>query len=302
MSPLDDLDTRLLVDLLRDRIRPQKSLGQHFLIDDKVISRAIELSSEFSETLNSTSHVLEIGPGPGSLSLAILRSGAKLTALEIDNQSFKHLNRVFEDLDDKLVIFNQDALIGHWPKDITHIISNLPYQISSPILEKIQNHHSINPISSIVLLVQDEFAERMAMSRGHDTRGPLGMSLWLDFDVRLDRKVPSSSFSPAPNVNSRLVILTPASRDELININRKLFRLLTKHCYTNRRRKIRTSLSKSPRRLNRINGWHKERWISAMKEIFNYPIIGLPDNWLDLRPEDLSPEEWTILTSTISSK
>ena len=128
------------------------------------------------------------------------------------------------------------------------------------------------------------------------------MSLWLDFDVTIDRKVPSNCFSPAPKVNSRLVVLTPASREELVDINRKLFRLITKHCYSNRRRKIRTSLSKSPKRLNRINDWHKKRWNLAMEEILNESIEGLPDDWPDLRPEDLGPIEWALLTSKISSK
>ena len=302
MSLLDDLDTRLLVDLLRDRMKPQKALGQHFLVDDSVITRAIEIVSEKSNSLNSESHVLEIGPGPGSLSLEILKSGAKLTAIEIDMESVLHLNRVFTDLESQLTIIEQDALIGNWPQGLTHIISNLPYQISSPILEKIQNYHLKTPLSCIVLLVQEEFGERMAMNNGYHTRGPLGMSLWLDFDVTIDRKVPSNCFSPAPQVNSRLVVLTPSSREELVDINRKLFRLITKHCYSNRRRKIRTSLSKSPKRLNRINDWHKKRWNLAMEEILNESIEGLPDDWPDLRPEDLGAIEWALLTSKISSK
>ncbi len=301
MSLFHDLNTRLLVDLLRDRIRPQKSLGQHFLVDEKVISRTIELASEYHNPLNKQSNVLEIGPGPGTLTLEILRSGAKLTALEIDNESVSHLKRIFPDLGDRFTLNEQDALIGNWPNNITHIISNLPYQISSPVLEKIQNYHMINPLSIIILLVQDEFAERMAMTRGYDTRGPLGMSLWLDFDVYLDRKVPSNCFSPAPKINSRLVILTPSNRNILSPINRKFFRLITKHCFLNRRKKIRTSLSKSPKRLNRIKGWHKKKWIKTMSNIFNDSIEGMPEDWLDLRPEDLQPKHWAILTDTISS-
>ena len=66
---MDDLDTRLLVDLLRDRIRPSRDLGQHFLIDDSVISRSISLASAESP-LGEDSHVIEIGPGPGSLTLS----------------------------------------------------------------------------------------------------------------------------------------------------------------------------------------------------------------------------------------
>ncbi|MBD51581.1 MAG: ribosomal RNA small subunit methyltransferase A [Euryarchaeota archaeon] len=300
MTQFNDLDARLLVDLLRDRIKPQKSLGQHFLVDENIISRSIEIAREFEKPITSQSHILEIGPGPGSLTLELLRSNARLTALEIDDETVSHLKRVFPNLDDRFVLNKQDALIGNWPSDITHLISNLPYQISSPALEKIQNHHLINPISIIILLVQDEFAERMAMKR-FDTRGPLGMSLWLDFDVYLDRKVPSNCFSPAPGVNSRLVTLLPTMRNKLSIINRKLFRIIVKHCFSNRRRKIRTSLSKPPKRLNRVKGWHKEKWNKTILNVFSRTVDNLPEDWPNLRPEDLEPEHWVILTNTISS-
>ena len=81
MQTLDDLDTRLLVDLLRDRSRPRKSLGQHFLIDDDAIERTIGLAMESDCPLSENSHVLEIGPGPGSLTLALLRSSARVTKI-----------------------------------------------------------------------------------------------------------------------------------------------------------------------------------------------------------------------------
>ena len=83
---MDDLDTRLLVDLLRDRIRPSKELGQHFLIDDSVISKSISLASS-KALLGEDSHVIEIGPGPGSLTLALLRTGTSVTAFEIDEEA-----------------------------------------------------------------------------------------------------------------------------------------------------------------------------------------------------------------------
>ena len=67
MGALEGLDTRLLVDLLRDRVNPSKSLGQHYLVDDEVIERTIRLTEEFQCPLSGGSHVLEVGPGPGSL-------------------------------------------------------------------------------------------------------------------------------------------------------------------------------------------------------------------------------------------
>ena len=129
MTQFNDLDARLLVDLLRDRIKPQKSLGQHFLVDEKIILRSIEIATEFKKPISPQSHILEIGPGPGSLTLELLRSNARLTAFEIDNETVSHLKRVFPNVEDRLVLNNQDALIGNWPSDITHLISNLQHHL-----------------------------------------------------------------------------------------------------------------------------------------------------------------------------
>ena len=147
---LEGLDTRLLVDLLRDRMNPSKALGQHYLVDDEVIERSIRLTEEFDSPLSTDSHVLEVGPGPGSLTLALLRSQSRVTAIEIDKQSVEHLDRVFRESKESLDIEEADAVSERWPEGITHIISNLPYQISSPIVDRITKYHSSEPILSLI--------------------------------------------------------------------------------------------------------------------------------------------------------
>lgn len=288
---MEDLDVRLLVDLLRDRITPNRSLGQHFLLDEAVIQRAVEIASG-NKPINQQSHVLEIGPGPGSLTLELLRTGARVTAIELDEEAISHLNRVFDSEQGRLQVIHGDALQIEWPQDITHIVSNLPYQISSPILEKIQRFHLNNQLQGIALLVQEEFAEKMAMSKGHASRGPLGHSLWLDFVVELDLKVPPHSFSPSPRVHSRLTNMIPIDRDSTASIDSRLYRMVISECFSNRRRKLRTTLKKPPNRLNRISGWHRSRWVTA--------IASIPSETLDLRPENLSSEDWVKLISQIS--
>ena len=288
---MEDLDIRLLVDLLRDRITPNRSLGQHFLLDEAVIKRAVEIASK-NKPINQQSHVLEIGPGPGSLTLELLRTGARVTAIEFDEESISHLNRVFDSQEGRLQVIHGDALQIEWPQDITHIVSNLPYQISSPILEKIQRFHFKNQLQGIALLVQEEFAEKMAMSKGYASRGPLGHSLWLDFVVELDSKVPPHSFSPSPRVHSRLTNLIPIHRDFPESIDSRLYRMVISECFSNRRRKLRTTLKKPPNRLNRISGWHRSRWLTA--------ITSIPGETLDLRPENLSSEDWVTIISQIS--
>ena len=302
MDGLDDLDTRLLVDLLRDHRDPRKSLGQHYLVDDQVIDRTMEIPGEFSEQPSSDSHILEVGPGPGSLTLALLRSHAKVTAIEIDEESVAHLERVFGNREKPLHIKVGDAVRENWPAGITHVISNLPYQISSPIIERITRYNESDGIKLAIILVQEEFAHRMAMSTPPYDIGPLGLSLWLDFDVTLDRKVPPSSFSPAPRVNSRLVVMKPVNREEANGIDKRLFRMITKHCFANRRRKLRNLLSKPPSRISRINGWHKDRWKKASSEILSTDSTILAGDWADMRPENLDPSDWLTIVSELSSK
>jgi len=302
MDGLDDLDTRLLVDLLKDHRDPRKSLGQHYLVDDQVMDRTMEIPGEFSEQLSRDSHILEVGPGPGSLTLAILRSHAKVTAIEIDEESVAHLERVFGNRKKPLHIQAGDAVRENWPSGITHVISNLPYQISSPIIERITRYNESDGIKLAIILVQEEFAHRMAMSTPPYDIGPLGLSLWLDFDVFLDRKVSPSSFSPAPRVNSRLVVMKPVNREEANGIDKRLFRMITKHCFANRRRKLRTLLSKPPSRISRINGWHKDRWQKASSEILSTDSTILACDWADMRPENLDPLDWLTIVSELSSK
>ena len=295
METLDDLDTRLLVDLLRDRAIPQKALGQHFLVDDGAIGRPTALAGENKAPLDEESHVLEIGPGPGSLTLALLRSHARVTAMELDQESVRHLERVFGGRGCKLDIQLSDAVSARWPEGLTHVISNLPYQISSPILERIRDYHSRNPIMAAILLVQEEFADRMAMSSVPYDVGPLGLSLWLDFEVSKDIRVPPNSFIPSPRVNSRFVVLRPIERVETKGLDKQMFRMITKHCFTNRRKKLRNLLSKPPPRISRLNGWHKERWKKAHRSILESGADGLEGGWHDLRPEMLEPAEWVSL-------
>ena len=123
---MEDLDSRMLVDLLRDRINPDRNLGQHFILDENIVSEAVSMSNQIGQEVTKDSHILEIGPGPGSLTLFLLRKGAKVTAFEIDEQAVLHLNRVFETKDDHLSIIHADVLTVDWPEDITCLLYTSP--------------------------------------------------------------------------------------------------------------------------------------------------------------------------------
>ena len=283
-------DARLLVDLLRDRNPVVRELGQHYLVDTSVLNAAIQLAGDISEQ-----HILEIGCGPGSLTHHLLRTGARVSAIEIDEGSLEHMHRHFEEEieSEQLTLFPGDALTVEWPTDIDAIVANIPYQISSPLLERMQREVRTIPA---VLLVQDEFADRMAMAIGPLDRGPLGLSLWLDYDIEMGRGVPPSCFSPQPRVTSRLIRLEPIDRLAALDsgIDRRMFRQITSQCFSDRRRKLRNLLKRAPRRLSRIPGWHRERWQGAIQSLLDHPLM-------EERPDMLEPEDWLGLCTQISS-
>lgn len=283
-------NARLLVDLLRDRHPVVHELGQHYLVDTSVLNAAIELAGDISQQ-----HILEIGCGPGSLTHHLLRAGARVSAIEIDEDSLEHMQRHFEEeiKSEQLTLLAGDALTVKWPNNIDAIVANIPYQISSPLLERMQRDIRTCPA---VLLVQDEFAERMAMALPPLDRGPLGLSLWLDYEIEMNRRVPASCFSPQPRVTSRLIRLEPFDRLDALNseVDRRMFRQVTTQCFGDRRRKLRNLLKRPPRRLSRIPGWHRDRWQGAVDSLRNHPLM-------DERPDMLEPEDWLVLCTEISA-
>lgn len=283
-------DARFLVDLLRDRHPVVHELGQHYLVDTSVLNAAIELAGDISNQ-----HILEIGCGPGSLTHHLLHAGARVSAIEIDEGSLEHMQRHFnEEIEsEQLTLFAGDALTVKWPENIDAIVANIPYQISSPLLERMQREVRAIPA---VLLVQDEFADRMAMSIPPLDRGPLGLSLWLDYDIEIGRRVPPSCFSPQPRVTSRLIRLEPINRLISLNskVDRRMFRQVISQCFSDRRRKLRNLLKRAPRRLSRIPGWHRDRWQGAIHSLQTHPLM-------EERPDMLEPEDWLILCAQITS-
>ncbi|MDG1525434.1 MAG: 16S rRNA (adenine(1518)-N(6)/adenine(1519)-N(6))-dimethyltransferase RsmA [Candidatus Thalassarchaeaceae archaeon] len=282
-------DARFLVDLHRDLHQVNRELGQHYLVDTSVLNASIEMAGDLS-----SKHVLEIGCGPGSLTHHLLRAGARVSAIEIDTGSLEHMQHHFDEEieDDQLNLIEGDALVVEWPKDVDAIVANIPYQISSPLLERMQREVRTIPA---VLLVQEEFAERMVMAIPPLDRGPLGLSLWLDYDMEIGRRVPPSCFSPQPRVTSCLIRLEPIDRLASLNntVDRRMFRQMTSQCFTDRRRKLRNLLKKPPRRLSRIPGWHRDRWQKAIRSLQEHPLM-------DERPDMLEPEDWLEICTLIS--
>ena len=276
---------RRLVDALRAKQPFNKALGQHFLVHDDVLERTVSWAE-----VDVEDHVLEIGPGPGTLTEVLLSKGCKVTAIELDGGACDHLRSVFADAiaEETLTLLEGDALQVSWPADITRVVANIPYQISSPLIDVITRYHrnpKTTPLQDIVMLVQEEFAERVVMEYESDV-GSLGMVVALDFDAELGERVGPHAFSPMPKVHSRLLRMTP--HDEEWPCDRRLLVQMIRTAFEQRRKKLKKTLKKPPRRLGRIPGWHTTRWKRAYASMEHDPR-------LQRRPETLELDEWADL-------
>jgi len=183
-------------------LRPAKSMGQNFVIDGNSCQKIVRAGGVTSNDL-----VLEIGPGLGSLSLAIMQAGAKLVAVEIDNRLSDELSKTLISHNceaDNFEIINKDALVlAELAVSPTKLVANLPYNVSVPVLLHIlEKFPSIN---SGVVMVQSEVAERLAAKPGSKIYGiPSAKAAWWA-DLTLSGTISRSVFWPVPNVDSSLV-------------------------------------------------------------------------------------------------
>lgn len=265
---------------LQARQRNDTSLGQHFLVEEAHLEHITALGGD----LNGR-QVLEIGPGPGTLTAHLLDAGAIVTAIEVDPVAVQHLESAFHEelAQGALSLVQGDALEVEWPEQVDAVVSNIPYQISSPLIDRLEAFRRAKEApETVVLLVQEEFAERLCLATPAD-RGSLGICTALGWNASMDRRVPPGCFVPPPAVMSRVVVLQPKAPPA--GTDQRLVRLVVHQAFDARRKKLRTSLKRPPRRIARVNGWHAERWRRALEVLQD-------DARLHLRPEDLDLEGW----------
>lgn len=232
-------------------LNPSKGLGQNFVIDSNVcqrIVRQVEISKD--------DIVLEIGPGLGSLTLAILEMDAPLIAVEIDKRLADQLPHTVSkhNPNAKLTVINSDALqITTLPENPTVLVANLPYNVSVPVLLNLLER--FQSLREGVVMVQAEVADRLAAKPGGKDYGvPSLKSAWWA-DLELGGAISRSIFWPIPNVDSKLVYFkrhTPLGNE---GERKKVFALIDA-AFSQRRKMIRSALSK-------VLGDHAEALISA---------------------------------------
>lgn len=221
-------------------VRPKKELGQNFLFDDGVLSTI----ASYGE-LSGDDTVLEIGPGLGTLTSRLCRQAGQVVAVEFDDELAKLLPANVAELSgyavSNLTVVNQDFLgydLSNLPADYK-VVANIPYNITSKIIEKLWS--ADNKPSLAVLLVQREVAERLAAGAGR--LSVLAISAQIFADVELGIKVPAEMFTPAPKVDSQVIIMRRRSEQLVRNDQLEQFFYVVKAGFSEKRKKLRSSLA-----------------------------------------------------------
>ena len=220
-------------------LKPTKKLGQNFVTDQNTVEKIVRTSK-----VSKDSVVLEVGPGLGSLTLALLATGAKVFAVEIDQRLAELLpitakSKGFSG--NQLEVINKDALeiTTHEVQNPNVLVANLPYNVSVPVIIHILE--TFPSIENYLVMVQSEVADRLAASPGSRTYGSPSVKLQWYGEVSKAGSVSRSVFWPVPNVDSDLVQIT-RKKDVDQSIRKELFAVVDA-AFSQRRKMLRSALS-----------------------------------------------------------
>lgn len=219
-----------------NRIRPKKSLGQHFLHDPRVIANIVASIPGSPET-----KVIEIGPGTGTLTAQLMKRFPRLTAVEIDSRAVDLLRENHPELD----VIHADVLKVAWDNlfeggEPVHIVGNLPYYITSQILFAILEHRT--RISGATLMMQKEVARRIVAAPANKEYGILSVQTQLMSTPEILFEVSSRAFYPPPNVTSAVLQLR-FDKPEL-NCSDEGLKKVVRTAFQQRRKKLSNSLKR----------------------------------------------------------
>ena len=256
----------------------KKTLGQNFLLDQNITDKIVRLSLQHQNLKDfSQSFVFEIGPGPGGLTRAILSANPQeLTVIEMDERCISIMEEIQEKTGNTLKIINGDALktdIKELSPAPRHIISNLPYNISVPLLIKWLKE--INNYSSLTLMFQKEVAERIMAPIKSKDYGRISVLSQLQCHIEHLMDLSPNCFTPAPKIWSSVLLFRPKentlSSEQISKIEK-----LTTLAFGQRRKMIRQSLKS----------------ISNLED--KCQQLNIP---LTARAEELTPEQFLALAN-----
>ncbi|EZP49085.1 MULTISPECIES: 16S rRNA (adenine(1518)-N(6)/adenine(1519)-N(6))-dimethyltransferase RsmA [unclassified Sphingomonas] len=224
--------------IARYGLNASKALGQNFLFDGQLLRRIAAVPGDLAGA-----EVLEVGPGPGGLTRALLAAGASVTAIERDHRCIPALAELGEAYPGKLRVIEADALTIDAPSLFAgrpHIVSNLPYNVGTALLVGWLTADWQPWWQSCTLMFQKEVAERIVASAGDDAYGRLAvLSQWRS-SARIAMPVHRSAFTPPPKVMSAVVHIVPEAAPEGVDV--RVLERLTAAAFGQRRKMLRQSL------------------------------------------------------------
>lgn len=221
----------------------KKSLGQNFIVDTNILQRIIEESN-----INKSSGVIEIGPGIGSLTEQLALHADQVISFEIDERLKPILTDTLKQYQNVKVIY-EDILQANITKTIkerfsptqkVHVVANLPYYITTPILFKLLEDNL--PIHSITVMIQKEVAERMSAEPGTKAYNSLSIAVQYYTEASIVMDVPRTVFMPQPNVTSSVLHLKVRETPPVKVDDEEQFFAIIRASFQQRRKTLRNNL------------------------------------------------------------
>ena len=247
---------------------------QHFLIDLHAVQRIADVAEVKGK------RVLEIGPGHGALTSALLKRGAIVYAIELDGHLCEELHTTFSEeiAQGQLTVRQGDATRCELP-DFEMVVSNLPYSASSKITFRLLK----TGFEEAVLMFQSEFAERMVAPAGTKDCGRLSIMVQTYAVVQQCFKLPPNCFSPKPQVHSTVVKIVPREQPIFPINDRERYADVVRALFSHRRKTVRNCLKGS-------GGMLDPEWVKRV-------IATLPEEILKSRPEELYMEDFATISN-----
>jgi 16S rRNA (adenine1518-N6/adenine1519-N6)-dimethyltransferase len=215
---------------------PRRSLGQHFLIDKNIVHKIVRLAE-----LQPGETVLEIGPGRGILTEALLDSSGLVVAVELDAALCAHLRATLGRRSNFRLV-EGDALTFDYAQVPSPflVVANLPYYVSTPLLFRLLEDR--RRIDRLVLMLQEEVVARLAAAPGGKDYGALSIAAQFYCEVRQAFRVPPTCFRPKPQVGSAVVVLTPLPKPRVSVADEAFFFRVVRAGFAHRRKALPNSL------------------------------------------------------------
>lgn len=236
-------------------IRPSKTLGQHFLVDEETLAAIMEAAA-----VETTDTVVEIGGGVGALTQALARRARAVHCLEIDEALVAVLRQALVGLPN-VTVHHVDALKFPYEtlSEPYSIVANIPYQITAPLVDRFITERA--RLRKVTLTVQHEVAKRLCADAGNKDYGVLSVVVAYYFEARLHTEVPAQAFWPPPKVGSAVLTLLPRAAPPVdVGADGEAFLRLVRQAFAHRRKTLRNNL-----KALKASGWSPEGVEEALR-------------------------------------